>query len=291
MARPSKDGETLVFPHAKRLLRPSLADERALAEQLAALRGENADLRATTNSLEALQRDLLGIISHELRTPLTVIQGLTEILLDSGDRTVDPSEFLTQILKACGQLGRLVEQSITLARLQAGQLSPIPDALGLRETVDRVLVRYADAIREKAIILVRRFPVDLPPVWMDGICLDAVLAALIENAVKFNRDAGQISFTARVVRGRIELKIRNTGAGIPPERKSQIFELFDQVETGHTRRYGGLGLGLPLAKRILDLAGGQITASSPGPGRGAAFTLSLMKAPKHDFNALRTPDG
>ena len=265
-----------------------MALERTVIEELAEMRAENGRLRASVDSLEALQGDLLAIISHELRTPLTVIQGLAEILLDCRDQECNSGEFLTQILRACGQLGRLVEQSITLSRLQAGQLSPSPDALGLRETVDRVLVRFADPIRDKAIIIVRKFPVDLSPVWMDGICLDAVLAALLENAVKFNKDAGRVFLSARPYHGGIELRIRNTGAGIPAKHLSQIFELFEQVETGHTRRYGGLGLGLPLVKRILDLAGGQIAVASAGPGRGATFTLTLPKAPV--FDAPRAND-
>lgn len=279
MYRPSTDGEPRAFSHPRHPVHRDLAANRPLSGEITSLREENARLKAEIESLESLQGDLLGIISHELRTPLTVIQGLTEILLDCGDRAPNPTEFLTQILKSCGQLGRLVEQSITLARLQAGQLKPSPDALGLRESVDRVVVRFADVIRDKAIIIVRKFPVDLPPVWIDGICLDAVLSALIENAVKFNKSAGRIYFTARADRRGVGLKIRNTGAGIPPENLAQIFKLFDQVETGHTRRYGGLGLGLPLVKRLLDLAGGEIAASSPGTGRGATFTLSLRRAP------------
>lgn len=279
MPRPSTDGDPILFSHPRGLASTEAAERHALSREVLSLRAENAELRSTIETLESLHHELLGIIGHELRTPLTVIQGLTEILLDCGDRASDPTEFLAQILKACGQLGRLVEQSVTLARLQAGQIQPIPEALGLREAVDRVLVRFADSIREKAIIIVRRFPVDLPAVWMDGVCLDAVLAALIENAVKFNKVAGRIHFTARTCRGAVELKIRNTGAGIPPDSLTQIFDLFDQVDTGHTRQYGGLGLGLPLVKRILDLAGGQITVSSPGPGRGASFTLRLIKAP------------
>jgi signal transduction histidine kinase len=122
---------------------------------------------------------------------------------------------------------------------------------------------------------------------MDGIYLDAVLAALVENAIKFNTQAGRVEISARSTRRQIELRIHNTGTGIPKGEFARIFEVFDQVDSGATRDHGGLGLGLPLARSLLALADGEIRVSSPGPRRGAAFTLNLPRDPSCGRPAAR----
>ncbi len=278
MAKSSTDGTALTFSGGTKRTRNVEAEN---------LRQSNKRLRRALASRKSRYEDLLSVISHELRTPLTVIQGYTEILLDGDDAQAGRRDFLGEILKSCGQLGRLVEQAITLGRLYTGALSMAPEALGLREAVDRSLLRLADAISDKAIVLVRRFPVDLPSVWMDGIYLDAVLAALVENAIKFNTQAGHVEISARATSKQVELRIQNTGTGIPKEEFAQIFEVFDQVDSGATRDHGGLGLGLPLARRLLALADGEVRVSSPGPRRGAAFTLTLPRDPSFERPAAR----
>ncbi|MBM3270195.1 MAG: HAMP domain-containing histidine kinase [Candidatus Sericytochromatia bacterium] len=269
MPKTATDGSTFAFPERR---------SRARNAEVERLKNENVRLRRNLVPGKRVLEDLLAAISHEFRTPLTVIQGYTEILLDSANEPASRA-FLDDILESCGQLRRLVEQAITLGRLHSGMLSMAPEPIGLREAVDRALARSADAISDKALVMVRRFPPDLPLVWMDGIYLDAVLGAVVENAVKFNKQAGRVELSARARRAAVELRVSNTGIGIPREEFARIFEVFDQVDSGATRNHGGLGLGLPLARRLLALAGGGIGVSSPGPRRGAAFTLTLPRDP------------
>ncbi|MBU6430258.1 MAG: HAMP domain-containing histidine kinase, partial [Cyanobacteria bacterium REEB65] len=193
------------------------------------------------------------------------------------------AEFLNPIFKACRQLSAMVERCILLNRVFSGELAIDPQPLELWEAVDSVLREFADRIDDAALVVRRSFPASLPQVCFDGLCLEAILKALVDNAIKFNHPAGSIDILAQGRRCNgsrpgVALRIRNTGEGIPADRMESIFRLFDQVELGPTRRYGGLGLGLPLAKHLLEHSGAKIRAVSPGSGRGATFTLWLPAA-------------
>lgn len=230
-----------------------------------------------------IEDNVLSNIGHELRTPLTIIQGLSEILLDETEAgSLEPSQFqdfLGMIHRASLSLGKLVETSILLTKIQAGELDLDLQSLNLTEAIERVIGQYTEETAAKQLIVSAELPGDLPPVWADGFGLELVLQALYDNAIKFNHLHGSICWCAWLHEDRVCFSITDSGVGIPPEKLDGLFGLFGQLENGSTRRFGGLGLGLPLVKRLLLSFEGTIQAKSPGSNQGSTFTISLRQIP------------
>lgn len=230
----------------------------------------------------ATPHDVLANIGHELRTPLTIIQGLSEILLDDLDRQgLGPElqqDFLRQIHRASLSLGKLVETSIMLTKIDTGRLQLHLHPLQLREAVERVLGQYREEIAARSLTVQGEAVDDLPPVQADGFCLELTLQALFDNAIKFNVQSGSITWRAWLQGERVMLAISDSGVGIPPEKLHALYTVFGQIDSGPTRRFGGLGLGLPLVRKILRSLGGDIRADSPGIDQGATFTCTFLQA-------------
>lgn len=240
--------------------------------------------RALTDSLERQRHpvaphELLANIGHELRTPLTVIQGLSEILLDEAEGYDLPPEqerdFLFQIHRASLALGKLVETSIMLTRIDTGQLELQLQALQLREAMERVLAQYEEELDARRLKVAGEVMAGLPPVWADGFCLELCLQALIDNAIKFNVQEGQLHWRAWQQGTQVHLSVTDSGVGIAPEQLHGLYQVFGQIDSSPTRRFGGLGLGLPLVRKIMVSLGGDIRADSPGVNHGATFTCSF----------------
>lgn len=245
---------------------------RTLAEQLALLHKQ----------YESVDDDVLANIGHELRTPLTIIQGLSEILLDEmGNGMLDPEQhqdFLRQIHRASVSLGKLIETSIMLTKINSGHLTLHMQPLNVAEAIERVISQYGEELSAKELRVEIKVPTDLPLVWADGFCLELALQALYDNAIKFNQQGGAITWTLRCEGEFVQVAVTDAGVGIPPEKLASLFTVFGQLESGPTRRFGGLGLGLPLVRKLLESLGGDITAQSPGINAGSTFTFTLKQA-------------
>ncbi|MNX63553.1 Alkaline phosphatase synthesis sensor protein PhoR [compost metagenome] len=226
--------------------------------------------------------DVLANIGHELRTPLTIIQGLSEILLDELDvGNVDADQhrdFLRQIHRASVSLGKLVETSIMLTKLNAGHLIIHLQPLHVGEAIERVLGQYADEVLAKELAVELDVDDDLPLAWADGLCLELALQALHDNAIKFNHQRGLIRWHAQPEGEVVRVTLVDSGVGIPAEKLQSLFTVFGQLDSGSTRRYGGLGLGLPLVRKLIESLGGEIAAASKGTNQGASFTFTLRQA-------------
>lgn len=226
--------------------------------------------------------DVLANIGHELRTPLTIIQGLSEILLDeleAGNVDADQHrDFLRQIHRASVSLGKLVETSIMLTKLNAGHLTIHLQPLNVGEAIERVLGQYVEEVLAKELAVELDFCADLPLAWADGLCLELALQALYDNAIKFNHQRGLIRWQAQPEGGVVRVTLVDSGVGIPAEKLQSLFTVFGQLDSGSTRRYGGLGLGLPLVRKLIEGLGGQIEAASEGTNQGATFTFTLRQA-------------
>lgn len=258
--------------------RPSLLFHLALANRAMA-----ETLLGIDGRYDAVDDDVLANIGHELRTPLTIIQGLSEILLDElDDGRLDASEhrdFMRQIHRASVALGKLVEMSIMLTKINAGHLTLHMQPLHVTEAIERVISQYSEEISAKNLHVELSAPSELPLVWADGFCLELALQALYDNAIKFNVQGGRICWQVSCEGETVQVAITDTGVGIPSEKLPELFAVFGQLESGPTRRYGGLGLGLPLVRKLLESLGGDIDAHSPGPNEGATFTCLLRLAP------------
>jgi signal transduction histidine kinase len=245
------------------------------------LAADAARVQAGEREMAAFHDDILANIGHELRTPLTIIQGLSEILLDDATDVlpVQYRDFLRQIHQASRKLGQLAETSIMLTKLNSGYLKIHPIPIQLDEAISRVVGQYREELDAKHLILTKEMTEPLPLVWADGLCLEIALQALLDNAIKFNVDGGRIAWTTRTEGDRVHLALTDTGVGIPPSKLPELFAVFGQLDSGSTRRFGGLGLGLPLVKKLMASMGGDITADSPGSNLGSTFTLSLPAIP------------
>lgn len=251
--------------------------ERRIARglsQLASFALENARLMAELNDADKTRSEFVATMSHELRTPLGVIIGYTDLLLDGalGELGAEQTEALERVRKNSWDLLDLISSTLDLSRLQRGRL---PLCL-IETTLSSILQQIQDETRAQqdkpGVRFECRLQEDLPPLYTDPSKLKVVLKNLVLNALKFT-DSGEVVVEARASAEAVECCVRDTGIGIPAEAREAIFEPFRQVD-GNGRQYGGVGLGLYIARRFLEMLGGRIEVESE-PGRGSAFRVIL----------------
>lgn len=235
----------------------------------------SADLQRALAKLEELDRlknQFFANISHELRTPLTLILApLDELAASVSDGQVQ--QYVSVIRRNAERLLGLINDLLDLSRLDAGGLR-----LNLAETDIRSV---AASVRENSLPAAIAQGVDLviesdPPtrlIWGDAHRLEIVLTNLISNALKFTPEGGRVSIAINDLSDGVSVTVSDTGIGIPQEDLPRVFERFFQVKPGDRRREGGVGIGLALAKELVELHGGSIEVRSPGPGRGTEFKL------------------
>lgn len=218
------------------------------------------------------RRNMMADIAHELRTPLTVVQGNLEALMD-GVYELTP-ENVAGIHKQTMVLTRLVADLRDLALAEAGQLRLERKQLSLSDMIVQVTEGLDVQAREKEVTLKLEVAADLPRVQADEQRITQVLFNLISNALRHTPAGGTITISAEVREDRILVSVRDTGAGIPPEDLPHVFERFYRADRSRARSTGGSGLGLTIAKQIVEAHGGQIWAQS-WLGAGSTFAFSL----------------
>jgi signal transduction histidine kinase len=220
-------------------------------------------------------------MGHELRTPLHAIIGFAEVLLDETVRSSEAErrEFVEHIVRGGKHLLGIVNEVLDLSRIEAGRMELRRCPLAVADLVDEVAVTVRPLAEEKRIHVARDVGPGLPAAWADPARVRQVLMNLVGNALKFTPAGGRVVLGARAAAngtgmGRwIEVSVADTGIGIPPEEHDRIFEEFQQVP-GVEGEDQGTGLGLALAKRIVELHGGAIRVLS-APGRGSTFAFTL----------------
>lgn len=225
---------------------------------------------------EQLKDDFLSLISHEFRTPLTAIHGGAHLLAQQGgelDRRTR-REILGDIVAESERLDRMLANMLSLTAILAGRLEPATEPV-LLEPLARRVVRELAPLSPRHTFVVR-VPPGLPPAEGDPDLLAQVLRNLYENAVKYAPEGGEILTTAGSDGATVTLHVSDQGAGIRPEHVATVFERFRRVGGDPTVR--GMGLGLYLSRHLVEAQGGTIAASSPGPGQGATFSVTLPVA-------------
>ena len=249
-----------------------LARERELRAQISAL----DQARVLAEEASRLKDEFLATLSHEIRTPLNAVLGWTRILL--GDHEVRSREHALEVIErnAVAQL-RLVEDLLDTARVISGKLKVNVQTIHLEDVVAAALEVVMPAADAKGITLRASLGEPGASVSGDADRLQQVAWNLISNAVKFTDKGGRvdISVAAAVDGSEVVLTVQDTGQGISPEFLPHVFDRFRQADASASRRHGGLGLGLALARQIVELHGGRIVAASGGPGEGATFTVTL----------------
>ena len=228
--------------------------------------------------LENTRQDFVANVSHELRTPLSLIKGFVETLLE-GARN-DPelsSKFLQTIEKHTDRLTYLIEDLLTISRLESGGTVMNMQPLDLHDAVDHALEDLKSKATEKEVVIENLVPSGL---WAraDAERLHQVFSNLIENAIKYGRHGGKVAVGAQENGdSRVEAWVRDDGPGIPAEARERVFERFYRVDRARARDTGGTGLGLAIVKHIVQAHGGEVWVKSE-LGEGATFFLTLPKA-------------
>jgi signal transduction histidine kinase len=225
--------------------------------------------------LEQSRRDLVANVSHELKTPITAIRAHLENLLDGVERP-DP-ETLEVMLAQSERLGRLVEQLLDLSKLESGEVSLSRAPVRLEPLVARVLSEIEVARADRGVRVVPNLPVDLPPIDADAERVHQVLFNLLDNALRFTPSGGKVTVAAQSENGTVHVSVADTGVGIAPEHLPRLFERFYRVDQARSREDGGTGIGLAIARSVVEAHGGHIRAESR-LGRGSTFTFDLPAA-------------
>jgi len=220
----------------------------------------------------------LANMSHELRTPLNAIIGYTELILDGTYGAIaDRVRATLQRVERSGRhLLALINEVLDLSKIEAGQLKLDVARFSLADTVAAAVTSLESLAREKGIRLAESTPAGLPQAIADERRITQVLVNLIGNAIKFT-DVGEVEVRVTTDADRFTVAVRDTGPGIAPEFHTRIFEEFQQADTSTTRPKGGAGLGLAIARRIVDMHGGTLTLVESAIGRGSTFAFTLPR--------------
>ena len=220
-----------------------------------------------------LKDEFLSTLSHELRTPLSVVLGWARILqmrpLD--ESTAHAIEVIERNAKA--QL-RLIEDVLDVSRIIAGKMAMSIEKLNIRDVLKATIEGVRPAAAAKGVRLETRLDQDVA-CRADQHRLEQAFSNVLSNAVKFSRPGDLIAVSLDSGDGWVEIRVADTGVGIRREVLPFVFDRFRQADSSTTRRHGGLGLGLSIVRQIIELHDGTVSASSPGEGRGATFTLRL----------------
>lgn len=282
-----RHGEDLIGVHLAGQRDSSLAfdvQQERLAigiAQLASMAMQNARWLEQAEQANRLKSEFLATMSHELRTPLNIIIGYQEMLLD--DHLSSPTPRQVGILQRLGQSARqlheLIGALLDVSRLEAGRLPVEEKTVWLADLVHDVEVETRGLRDMTNLSFTWNVDAQLPPVWTDPLKLKIVLKNLIGNAVKFTPE-GSVTVKAHPRGDGVEIAIADTGVGIAPEEREQIFEPFHQLQNGHAQQQQGVGLGLYIVRRMLELLGGTISVDST-PGLGSTFRVWLPKDTSH----------
>jgi signal transduction histidine kinase/CheY-like chemotaxis protein len=266
---------TLAVNEMVRHLRIILEDERSVRENLERSRAELEDANEKLKELDRMKSEFLNTVSHELRTPLTAIKAFAEILLDNEGEDLDTQlEFLGIINKEADRLTRLINNLLDLSRIEAGRMNWHFEPSDLEELVTNAYQTLRPAAEKKEVKYFVEHLNEGLPVHCDYDKMQQVFTNLIGNALKFTPTGGTVSMTTRRVGDKAEVVVADSGMGIAPEFHAKIFEKFGQVDTSETREIKGSGLGLPIARSIVEAHKGTLTVDSDA-GKGARFIVRL----------------
>jgi PAS domain S-box-containing protein len=256
--------------------------ERLLAHERAA--------RAAAEAANRAMDQFLAIVSHELRTPLNAILGWTQILLGRGVPDEATARAIATIERNARFQARLIDDILDASRIMAGKVRLDARPIDVAALVRAVLDSQAPAADAKRVRVLSAIDPEAGPVVGDQGRLQQVIENLVSNAIKFTPEDGLVTVTLERGEGEARLLVRDSGVGIDPDFLPFVFEPFRQADPSASRRHGGLGLGLAIARQLVELHGGTLAVESRGLGHGALFTVRLPLAAKRaEGGAESTP--
>jgi PAS domain S-box-containing protein len=245
---------------------------RAVAQH-ASLALAHAELVRELEGANQLKSEFVATMSHELRTPLNIVLGYTSLLLEDafGPLTREQTDTMRRIDKSAKELLELIDATLNMSRLEAGRVSVDCSSVGVGDMLSAVAAETRELLHKPGVEAEWQVPDDLPAVYTDALKLKLVLKNLVGNAAKFT-ERGRIRVSARPCDGGVEFAVADTGRGIAPHELPVIFEPFRQVERSETRRYGGVGLGLYIVRRLVEMLRGTVSVESE-LGTGSTFRV------------------
>ncbi|MDQ6833170.1 MAG: HAMP domain-containing histidine kinase, partial [Chloroflexota bacterium] len=236
------------------------------------------ELTTRLNALEAETRqkdDFLATVSHELRTPLTAILGFAHIIVEND--ALGPARrrgMAEDIVASGGLLLTQVNDLLDIVQLGAGRLTVALEIVDLTTVIQWCERTVRALMHSKNLQFTLVIPANLPPARANTARLQQVLLNFLVNAYKFTPTGGAVTLAAKAMEGSVAISVRDTGIGIAPEHAARIFEPFARIETDYTRTQSGAGVGLAVARQLVDLMDGTIILTST-PEIGSTFTVSL----------------
>jgi PAS domain S-box-containing protein len=246
--------------------------------------------------IDRMKSEFISIVSHELRTPLTSIKNAVSIMLGgtAGEITKNQEKFLSMVNRNIDRLTGIINNLLDLSKLEAGKVELRFQEVDLNDPLDMVISSLRPVAENKSVTLTKGIPVDLPKVYGDSDRIEQILINLINNSIKFTPEGGHVHVSARLARSEkqtgkmsepltkshgfdgdfIEVCVEDTGIGIPAEELDIIFDKFHQISGALTREAGGTGLGLPIARELVEAHKGSIRVESK-VGKGSEFIFTL----------------
>ena len=256
------------------ILRDISERKRAEEEKSRLLASERA-ARSAAEHASRMKDEFLATLSHELRTPLNAIVGWSHLLLRGEPDDADFDQGLSTIERNARVQTRLIEDLLDMSRIISGKLRLDVQQVLPVTFVEAAINSVKPAADAKEIRLEQILDGHAGPVAGDPSRLQQVVWNILSNAIKFTPKGGRVQVILRRADSQIELSVADTGQGITPEFMPFVFDRFRQADASTTRKMGGLGIGLAIAKQLVDLHGGSISVRSPGEGMGSTFTVQL----------------
>jgi len=250
----------------------TLSAQAAVAIDNARLVARLREANRRLSELDELKTNFISIASHELRTPLMIVLGYATFLQENASDQM--SHDVEMVLRGAKQLQELIDTMTNLSYLETGTMELEIETFTLQTLIDELAANWQSLAAAKQQMLRQTVPPEPVIVEADRVKLSLVLTNLLNNAVRFTPEGGLIEISVRTHTGTVAVSVADTGIGIEGDNLNRIFDTFYQTESALTRHHGGLGLGLSIAKRIVELHGGRIWADSV-VGRGSRFTFTL----------------
>jgi signal transduction histidine kinase len=263
--------------------------EGALREsevKMATLLESERAARSDAEQANRIKDEFLSTVSHELRTPLNAILGYSQ-LLQRGRMTDDEfDEGLSVIERNAKAQAQIIEDLLDMSRIMSGKVRLDVTAVDLDQVIAASIATVKPAADARNIRIQTILDPRASTVLGDRGRLQQVIWNLLTNAIKFTPKEGRVQIVLERVNSHAEIRVSDSGQGIAPDFLPYIFDRFRQADATVTRRQGGLGLGLSIAKQLVELHGGSISATSPGPGQGAMFVINLPIQPVQAVEAI-----
>lgn len=265
-----------VMKNASRRIAEGHYDERVRSQgddELSQLAGSFNQMAEQLEQIEDMRRRLIGDVAHELRTPLTAIKGSAEGLMDGVLPATE--ETFQQIHAESERLSHLVDDLQELSRVESRAVQMDIHPVELAAVIQTVIRRVRFQFDAKRVILTSRLPQNPIRILADEDRLVQIITNLIGNALQYTNENGTVTVSAEVDKNEARISVHDSGVGIPPEHLARIFERFFRVDKSRTRAQGGSGIGLTIAKHLVETQGGRIWAESAGENKGSVFVVTL----------------